>query len=243
MPLVGCSDRLDDRKQKADKMVARAGKFITFEGGEGAGKSTQVRLLANRLQRLGKQIVMTREPGGSVKAEAIRKLLLDGRIARFGAFAEALMFSIARDDHLETVIRPALDKGNWVICDRFMDSTMAYQGAGGNLPESLIRGLERTVVGDTRPDLTILIDLPPSVGIERARARLQQNSGGKTDRFEAMDMAFHEKLRQAFLDIAKNNPERISVFDGELPPDELAKQIWELVSKRYSLAPKLSART
>ncbi len=217
------------------------GKFITFEGGEGAGKSTQVRLLSSNLQRLGKKVVMTREPGGSLKAEAIRKLLLEGRIAKFGPFAEALLFSIARDDHLESVIRPTLNKGSWVICDRFMDSTMAYQGAGGNLPESLVHALERTVVGDTRPDLTILIDLPPEVGIGRARARQQQTIGGEADRFESMDMVFHERLRKAFLAIADKDPKRCVVFNGELPPDELAKQIWELVSKRYAIAPKVAS--
>ena len=217
------------------------GTFITFEGGEGAGKSTQVRLLSSALQRLGKKVVMTREPGGSLKAESIRKLLLEGRVAKFGPFAEALLFSIARDDHLESVIRPTLKKGSWVICDRFMDSTMAYQGAGGNLPASLIRALERTVVGDTTPDLTILIDLPPEIGIGRAQARQRLTTGGDPDRFEAMDMKFHTRLRQAFLDIAKNDPNRCVVFDGQVPPDELAKRIWELVSQRYSLAPKVAS--
>ncbi|MCP4935991.1 MAG: dTMP kinase [bacterium] len=216
------------------------GKFITFEGGEGAGKSTQVRLLSNSLQRHGKKIVMTREPGGSIKAEAIRKLLLEGRVAKFGPFAEALLFSLARDDHLESVIRPTLNKGSWVICDRFMDSTLAYQGAGGNLPASLIRALERTVVGDTIPDLTILIDLPPEIGIGRAQARQKQNTGGDPDRFEAMNMKFHTRLRKAFLDIAENAPDRCVVFDGQAPPDELAKKIWDLVSQRYSLAPKIA---
>ena len=219
----------------------KTGKFITFEGGEGAGKSTQVRLLSNSLQRMGKKVVMTREPGGSIKAESIRKLLLEGRVAKYGPFAEALLFSIARDDHLDSVIRPTLKKGSWVICDRFMDSTMAYQGAGGNLPASLIRALERTVVGDTQPDLTILIDLPPEIGIGRAQARQRQTTGGDADRFEAMDMNFHSRLRQAFLDIAKNAPERCVIFDGQVPPDELAKQIWELVTKRYSLAPKTAS--
>ena len=217
------------------------GKFITFEGGEGAGKSTQVRLLSNNLQRLGKKVLMTREPGGSIKAEEIRKLLLEGRAAKFGPFAEALLFSIARDDHLESIIRPTLKKGNWVICDRFMDSTMAYQGAGGNLPASLIRALERTVVGDTSPDLTILIDLPPEIGIERARVRQRQTTGGDADRFESMDMEFHKRLRKAFLQIAENAPDRCVVFDGQRAPDELAKQIWELVSARFAIAPKFSS--
>jgi len=218
------------------------GKFITFEGGEGAGKSTQVRLLANNLQRLGKKVMMTREPGGSPRAESIGKLLLEGKLAKFGPFAEALLFSIARDDHLETVIRPALKKNNWVICDRFMDSTMAYQGAGGNLPSAVIKGLEHTVVGATRPDFTILIDLPPAVGMNRARIRLQQTTGGTADRFESMDMKFHERLREAFLEIAKNDPERCMIFNGEQPPDELAKQIWTTLVERCSLAPKVASK-
>jgi dTMP kinase len=213
------------------------GKFITFEGGEGAGKSTQVRLLANHLQRIGQKVVMTREPGGSLKAEAIRKLLLEGKVARFGPFAEALLFSLARDDHLENVIRPSLAAGNWVISDRFMDSTMAYQGAGGNLSPALIRALERTVVGATRPDLTVLIDLPPEVGIARARARQQLTASGPADRYEAMDMAFHQRLRQAFLDIAKSEPSRFFVVDGRQAPDQLATLIWAEVSKRFGLAP------
>ncbi len=218
------------------------GKFITFEGGEGAGKSTQVRLLANSLQRLGQKVMMTREPGGSPKAEAIRKLLLEGKLAKFGPFAEALLFSIARDDHLETVIRPALKKENWVICDRFMDSTMAYQGAGGNLPPAVIKGLEHTVVGNTRPDFTILIDLPPAVGMNRARIRWQQTTGGTADRFESMDMKFHERLREAFLEIAKNDPERCMIFNGEQPPDELANHIWTTIVARYALAPKVASK-
>ena len=217
--------------------------FITFEGGEGAGKSTQVRLLANSLQRLDKKVVMTREPGGSSRAEAIRRLLLEGRVAKFGPFAEALLFSIARDDHLETLIRPALKKGNWVICDRFMDSTLAYQGAGGHLPATVVKGLEHAVVGDTRPDLTILLDLPPEVGLKRARVRLQQAGGGDTDRFESMDMKFHERLREAFLEIARSEPDRCVIFNAELPPDELAKQIWNTLSKRYDLTAKTVSET
>lgn len=215
------------------------GKFITFEGGEGAGKSTQVRLLANNLQRLGQKVVMTREPGGSLRAEAIRKLLLEGKAARFGPFAEALLFSIARDDHLDTVIRPALGGGSWVISDRFMDSTMAYQGAGGQLQPAIIRALERIVVGATRPDLTILIDLPPEIGIARARAR-QQQTGGGADRFESMDIAFHQRLRQSFLEIAKSEPGRFLIADGRMAPDQLANGIWDFVAKRFGLATEQS---
>ena len=215
------------------------GKFITFEGGEGAGKSTQVRLLAGNLQRLGKKVVMTREPGGSLKAESIRRLLLEGRAAKFGPFAEALLFSIARDDHLDTVIRPALASGSWVISDRFMDSTMAYQGAGGNLAPELVRALERTIVGGTRPDVTILIDLPPEVGIARAKTRQKQLGLAEADRFESMDMSFHERLRAAFLEIAKREPDRFIIVDGRLAPDQLARRIFEMVDDRFTLAPQL----
>ena len=218
------------------------GYFVTFEGGEGTGKSTQVRLLAKHLERLGEPVILTREPGGSPRGEAIRKLLLEGKIAKFGPFAEALLFSIARDDHLETIIRPALGKGHWVLCDRFMDSTMAYQGAGGHLSPSVIKGLEHTVVGNTRPDLTILIDLSPTIGLKRARTRLQLAGGGNTDRFESMDMKFHERLRESFLEIARAEPDRFLIFDGDVPPDELAQQIWSSVKKRFSLAQETASK-
>ena len=223
------------------------GKFITFEGGEGTGKSTQARLLAERLATTGVKTLLTREPGGSKKAEQIRALLLSGKIKHFGPFGEALMFSLARLDHLEKAIRPALRKGLWVVCDRFSDSTRAYQGAAGGLDQDLVEGLERVVVGRTRPQLTIILDLPPEVGLERARRRAadegdQKSSGnpaGDTtagrDRFETQDLEFHKRLRQEFLDIAAENKIRYSVLNAVIPADKLAQQVWRVVSQRFNI--------
>jgi dTMP kinase len=213
----------------------KAAKFISLEGGEGTGKSTQIRLLAGHLRQAGVDCVLTREPGGSPRGEEIRKLLLEGRVKKFGGFAEALLFSLARDDHLETIIRPALRKGKWVLSDRFMDSTRAYQGAGGNLDPAIISALERTVVGNTRPDLTILIDIDPEIGLKRAHERQMQAGGGGKDRFEAMNIGFHKRLRQAFLDIAAEEPERIWIVDGAKPPDVLAREIWDMVARKFEL--------
>ena len=221
------------------------GKFITFEGGEGSGKSTQARLLAERLASAGIKTLLTREPGGSKKAEFIRSLLLSGKIKHFGPFAEALMFSLARLDHLEKAIRPALRKGLWVVCDRFSDSTRAYQGAAGGLDQDVVDGLERVVVGRTRPQLTIILDLPPEVGLTRARKRALQaqtsadNAAGGPmpgpDRFEGQDIEFHNRLREEFLKIAAENKIRYFVLDAELPPDRLAQQIWRVVSQRFNI--------
>ena len=160
-------------------------RFITFEGGEGTGKSTQVRLLAERLTARGEDVTTTREPGGSPHAEHLREIILSGKAKEFGAFAEAAMFSAARIDHLRQTIRPALERGAWVICDRFLDSTRAYQGALGNLDPRILRGLEKVVVGETMPGLTILLDVPPEIGLERARSR-----GGSEapDRFESEEI-------------------------------------------------------
>ena len=155
------------------------GYFITFEGGEGVGKSTQIRLLAETLRRGGIDVLMTREPGGSPGAEALREVLLSGAAKPYGPFAETILFAAARDDHLEVTIRPALEAGRWVVCDRFVDSTRAYQGVIGDVDPALIRAIERVVVADTRPDLTFILDLPASEGLRRAQAR-----GGAADRFE-----------------------------------------------------------
>ncbi len=209
------------------------GKFITLEGGEGAGKSTQARLLAERLARAGHRTLITREPGGSEKAEKIRDILLSGKAAKYGPFAEALLFFLARDDHLEKTIRPALDDGVWVICDRFMDSTRAYQGAGGGLSPDIVSALETVIVGETVPDLTLILDLPPEKGLQRVRGRLQQ-SGGQVDRFEDMALAFHRRLRQGFLDIAAREPERCVVIDADQAPDRVAQAIWQAVRQRLN---------
>ena len=216
------------------------GKFITFEGGEGAGKSTQARMLAERLAKAGVKTLLTREPGGSKKAEMIRSLLLSGKIKHFGPFAEALMFSLARLDHLEKAIRPALRKGLWVVCDRFSDSTRAYQGAAGGLDQDIVDGLERVVVGRTRPQLTIILDLPAEHGLARARTRAaeendRKNAPGNPDRFEGLDLDFHKKLREEFLKIAAENKVRYAVLDAEQPPDKLAQQVWKLVTQRFNI--------
>ena len=206
--------------------IAR-GRFITLEGGEGAGKSTQAARLAARLRARGIEVVLTREPGGSPLAEEIRGAILSGAVAPLGPAAEAIMFSAARIDHLERTIRPALARGQWVICDRFADSTRAYQGALGNLDPGFMRELERVTVGGSRPDLTLVIDVPADVGLARARARSQT-----ADRFESEGQGFHEALRRAFLDIAADEPKRCAVIDGAAKPEAVEDAIWTAVSAR-----------
>lgn len=210
------------------------GHFITLEGGEGAGKSTQAKALVAKLKDLGHQAVLTREPGGSPRAEDMRKVLLSGAASRFGPFGEAILFAAARDDHLEQVIRPALAEGKWVVSDRFSDSTKAYQGAGAGLDRATLDGLERVIVADTRPDLTIVLDVPPQNGLARVQARAGGGTGS-ADRFEAMDIAFHERLRNAFLDMAAREPERFVVIDGTAPPESVAAGVWRAVEQRLGL--------
>jgi dTMP kinase len=195
------------------------GRFITFEGGEGAGKSTQSDLLGGWLAEQGVATVQTREPGGSPRAEVLRELLLSGLVAPFGAEAEALFFAVARADHMNETIRPALERGAWVICDRFIDSTRAYQGASGVGPEELNR-LENLAVGADRPDLTLILDLPAVVGLYRAQSR-----SGPVDRFEADDIAIQEARRQRFLDIARVETERCVIVDASGTPEEVAKTV------------------
>lgn len=211
------------------------GRFITFEGGEGAGKSTQVLRLAEQLKQAGIDVVVTREPGGSARAEALRGILLSGRIKELGPFAEAVLFAAARNDHLRATIRPALERGDWVLCDRFADSTRAYQGTLGDLDPELVRTLEEAVVEDTVPDLTIILDLPAEVGMARARAR---GGSDPADRFEAEGMAFHEGLRRAFLEIAASEPKRCVVIDAQADPDRIAQRVWRVVSARFKIGAK-----
>jgi dTMP kinase len=214
--------------------AARRGRFITLEGGEGAGKSTQAKFLAQRLEPLGISAVLTREPGGSPGAEALRDIILSGKAAPFGPAGEALLFSAARIDHIDRTIAPALNRGVWVISDRFADSTRAYQGAAGKLDPALIASLERVAVGDVRPDLTLILDLTVEKGLARAAARLGE--GEKKDRFEREDAAFHETLRQAFLDIARAEPSRCAIIDADRPPQEVAQSIWACVRERLANA-------
>jgi len=214
------------------------GAFITFEGGEGAGKSTQVARLAATLRaRSGRGACVTREPGGSPRAEEIRAALLDGVAKPYGPFAEALLFSAARIDHLDRLIRPALQRGETVLCDRFIDSTRAYQGAAGGLDPGVIAALERVVVGPTRPDLTLILDLPPEAGLARATAR---GAGQKADRFEAEALGFHVRLRDAFLAIARAEPARCAVIDAGRDPDAVEAAIRDAVASRLpDLLPEL----
>ena len=202
------------------------GCFITLEGGEGAGKSTQSVLLADWLAQQGVEAVQTREPGGSPRAEVLRELLLSGVVAPFGAAAEALFFAVARADHMNETIRPALQGGAWVICDRFIDSTRAYQGAGGVDPQELNR-LENLAVGADRPDLTVILDLPAVTGLYRAQSRF-----GPVDRFEADDIAIQEARRRIFLDIARVEAERCIVIDASQTPDQVAKAIQDAIRTR-----------
>jgi dTMP kinase len=204
----------------------RRGRFITFEGGEGTGKSTQARILAERLAPSAGEVVLTREPGGSPGAEQIRALVLQGDAARWSPVSETLLMYAARADHLERQIRPALERGATVICDRFLDSTRAYQGAGGGVSVRLLETLERHVIGETRPDLTLVLDLPVEVGLARATSR------EALDRFEAMGRDFHERLRQGFLDAAKAQPDRCAVIDASGDVETVSAAIWAAVEPR-----------
>jgi dTMP kinase len=218
---------------------AAKGRFITLEGGEGVGKSVQARRLQERLAAQGLNVVRTREPGGSPGAEALREAILSGFAAEFGAAGQALLFAAARIDHLDKTILPALRSGAWVVSDRFADSTRAYQGAAGNLPQDFIADLERLTIGRTRPDLTLILDLAPEVGLERAMKRRQ--GGGRADRFESESLAFHQTLRRAFLDIAAAEPWRCAMIDASGSEEEVAAGIWSAVETRLDPAGALEA--
>jgi dTMP kinase len=208
------------------------GGFVTLEGGEGAGKSAQTRRLATRLAALGLETVATREPGGTPHAEALRALILSGRLRDRGPAAEAIAFSAARIDHIDALIAPARARGAFVICDRFADSTRAYQGAAGSLSAEFLLTLERVAGGARRPDLTLVIDLAPEVGLARAAARRGQ---GGVDRFEAEGLDFHRALRAGFLAIAKAEPERCRVIDGAQDEESVGRDIWRAVCARFAL--------
>jgi dTMP kinase len=211
------------------------GHFITFEGGEGSGKSTHTKMLAERLRSVGVPVVLTREPGGSPGAEIIRHILLSGMAKPLGEETEAILFAAARDDHMRQTILPALKSGTWVICDRFIDSTRVYQGALGKVDARLIRGLERVTVGESVPELTVLLDVPATVGLARAHHRRGAND---VDRFESESVEFHERLREAYLALAKAEPKRIVTIDGRAPRNVVAERIWAVVDER--LRPRLA---
>lgn len=210
-----------------------SGKFITFEGGEGAGKSTQMRRLAVRLRSLGLKVIETREPGGTERGEQIREFILSGKARDYGPLGEAVLFSSARDTHIQEVIAPALERDEWVLCDRFSDSTAAYQGAGGGVKPALIRALERVAVGSAMPVLTLLLDLPVEAGLKRIAER---NGGGAeiTDRFEGMERRFHEALRECFLQIAAETPYRSVIIDAQQDEAAVGEDIWQAVTERLS---------
>lgn len=207
------------------------GRFVTFEGGEGAGKSSQVAHLAERLRGRGLEVVVTREPGGSPGAECVRHVLLAGAGEVFGPLAEACLFAAARADHVDATIRPALRRGAWVVCDRFYDSARVYQGGSGVDP-AMLRLLEDVAVDEVRPDLTVLLDVPVEVGLARAGAR---RGDSDADRFEREDAAIHEARRRAFLDLAAAEPDRFVVVDATEPPSVVAARIWRAVGERLGV--------
>ncbi len=207
-----------------------AGRFITLEGGEGSGKSTQVRRLAAALQAKGMSILTTREPGGSPGAEEIRTLLVNGAPGRWDALTETLLVYAARADHVVRTIGPALLAETWVICDRFTDSTYAYQGAGRGLARETIRRIDSVVLDDFKPDFTLMLDIDVETGLKRAGAR-----GGAESRFENFDRDFHERLRQAFIEIAKRHPDRCALIDAAQGEDDVAAAIWAAVARRFGL--------
>ena len=207
-------------------MTDARGRFITLEGGEGAGKSTQIRLLADWLRGQGLDVVLTREPGGSPSAEAIRTLLVTGEPDRWRPLTESMLHFASRHQHMEDTIRPALDRGSWVVCDRFADSSIAYQGYGLGVDRSHLDALYRLAVGDRVPDLTLILDIPPETGMARAASR------GGDDRYERMGLDFHRRLRAAFLDIARREPDRCVVLDADRPPEDVHASVRRAVLER-----------
>lgn len=216
----------------AESRKMAGGRFITFEGGEGSGKSTQAQHLAARLRATGTDVLLTREPGGSPFAEQIRNLLLGGTLAAHPPLAEALLFCAARADHLSSAIRPALGAGRWVICDRFIDSTRVYQGAAGGLPAQTLDLLEQVVVGADRPVLTLILDIDARVGLARAASRRVAAAGAEIDPFEGRALAFHEKLRSGYLALAAREPGRCVVVDASQSMEEIGARIWDIVRSR-----------
>ncbi len=206
------------------------GAFITLEGGDGAGKSTQARIIVEKRKALQIDALATREPGGSPGAEALREILLSGQLKHLGPKAEAILFSAARIDHIDVLIEPALARGTWVVSDRFLDSTRAYQGALGRLDPGFLTALERVTLGDLLPDLTLFLDLPAETGLFRARSR--RGGAEEPDRFEAEDLDFHRSLRTAFRSIAQAEPERCVIIDALRSEAKVTEAIWAAISER-----------
>ena len=216
--------------EAAVKRTPGRGRFISFEGGEGSGKSTQIRLLAERLGAAKLRTIVTREPGGSPGAEIIRHVVLSGMGKLLGPDAETLLFAAARDDHVRTVIQPALNQGLWVLCDRFSDSTRVYQGRLGQVAPAVLNAMERVTIGDLKPDLTVILDVPAEVGKRRAAAR---RGSGAPDRFEAEDLKFHQDLREAYRQIAADEPQRCILIDANADANSVAASVWAALRDRF----------
>jgi dTMP kinase len=209
------------------------GRFITLEGGEGTGKSTLLAALRERLEAAGKSVILTREPGGTELAEAIRNLVLhppEGQA--WSSMAEALLMNAARTDHLEKKIRPALEAGNWVLCDRFADSTRVYQSVQNGVSANILKLLEQSVLGETVPDLTLVLDAPVEQAASRRAAR-----GGSADAFELREKAFHEAVRQAFINVAHSEPARCVLIDASRTAEDVAGAAWREIEERLGMSP------
>jgi len=204
--------------------------FITFEGIEGCGKTTQIKRLAWRLEERGVKLISTLEPGGTRIGQDIRKVLLDSKNSHLAPLAELILYAADRAQHIEEVIKPALDQGKWVLCDRFFDATVAYQGSGRGLDMSLIKTLNDLVTKGIRPDLTLLLDCPPETGIERAVKRININGEAGQDRFEREKMEFHKRVREGYLEIARSEQRRFAIIDATLSEDRVEEEIFRVVS-------------
>jgi len=215
------------------KRTPGRGRFISFEGGEGSGKSTQIKMLAERLEAAKVRTLITREPGGSPGAEIIRHLVLSGMGKLLGADAETLLFAAARDDHVRTIISPALGQGSWVLCDRFSDSTRVYQGRLGHVAPELLNAMERVTIGDLKPDLTFILDVPVEVGLKRAKAR---RGSAMPDRFESEDLQFQRELREGYREIASAEPERCVLIDATADANVVSLTIWKILRDRLFAA-------
>jgi dTMP kinase len=204
--------------------------FITFEGIEGCGKTTQIKRLAWRLEERGVKLISTLEPGGTRIGQDIRKVLLDSKNSHLAPLAELILYAADRAQHIEEVIKPALDQGKWVLCDRFFDATVAYQGSGRGLDMSLIKTLNDLVTKGIRPDLTLLLDCPSETGIERAVKRININGEAGQDRFEREKMEFHKRVREGYLEIARREQRRFAIIDATLSEDRVEEEIFRVVS-------------
>jgi dTMP kinase len=219
--------------EAAIKRTPGRGRFISFEGGEGSGKSTQIKKLAERLEASKVRTLITREPGGSPGAEIIRHLVLSGMGKLLGPDAETLLFAAARDDHVRTVIQPALGQGTWVLCDRFSDSTRVYQGRLGHVAPAFLNAMQRVTIGDLEPDLTFILDVPVEVGLKRASAR---RGTAAADRFESEDLQFHRELREGYREIASTEPERCVLIDATADVNTVASTVWTALRERFFTA-------